>query len=99
MATSSNQYKTAIKALIRRLNIATGSPLEPYERVNDRLYPCANNFHLDNQNSHYSLRRMSAEAGCSGSSDVLNASRPLSEIYNMIGAFVAGVEMGKELPK
>lgn len=81
-----------LEAVVRRINIMTKSPLEPYTKGKNGKYKAnIGNYHLDGAYGGYALHRMDSEGG--GVQDVLrvgHVSKP--DLYYQLHSFIAGLE-------
>ena len=84
-----------LQRLCDRINEATGSPMKPWERVNDRNRANIGNYHLSHAYGGVCLHRMHNESG--------GVSTPLSgghgskrDLYNEMHAFLRGLEAAKQ---
>ena len=83
-----------LKARLEYLNIITGSPKKPYERVNGRLVAQVGCYVISGGGyGGYKLCRITNEGG--GQKDITKAGTKL-ELYELMGAFTKGVMAEKE---
>ena len=82
-----------LNAVNNRINIMTGSPMEPYSQDSDGKWkPNANNYHLSGAYGGKSLHRMSADQGCTGVHDVFSCGHvPKKELFYRMHAFINGI--------
>jgi len=87
-----------LEAVVRRINLITKSPLDSWERTklpDGRLISKSNvgNYHLSYAYGGVSLHRMSNESG--GVSTPINSGHvPKRELYNLLQAFLSGLNKG-----
>ena len=83
-----------LEAIIKRLNIITGSPLEPYATGPDgKAIPQAGSYHLSGAYGGYSLHRMVPSGGIV---DVLRCGHVTArELRDLMWAFINGFEASK----
>jgi len=80
-----------LKAQIQRLNIVTGSPVEPYVRVGDKFVCQIGNYHLSGAYGGYALHRMGNDGG--GISDVFRSGHVSKrELSTRISSMLAGID-------
>jgi len=83
-----------LKALVRRINEATGSPLEPYTKQPDGTYKAGiGNYHLDIAYGGYALDRMVNDGG--GASVIIGRGTK-RELWDKMHAFLRGYETAQE---
>ena len=83
--------KKDLTATIDRLNRVTNSPETPWKRVDGRNVAQIGNYHLSEAYGGYELCQMMSEGG--GVSDTLKSGHvPKKELYNLIHAFLRGIE-------
>lgn len=84
-----------LQALVDRLNRITNSPAEPYTKGEDgRYHANIGNYHLSGAYGGVNLVRMHNENG--GISCPINHGHvPKRELYNLLYAFIRGVETAK----
>lgn len=84
-----------LDAIIKRINIITGSPLEPYATGPDgKAIPQGGNYHLSGAYGGYSLHRMVPSGGIS---DVLRCGHvPARELRDLMWAYISGLDAAKE---
>lgn len=84
-----------LDAIIKRINIITGSPLEPYATGPDgKAIPQGGNYHLSGAYGGYSLHRMAPGGGVA---DVLRCGHVTArELRDLMWAFINGFEAAKE---
>ena len=85
-----------LNGLVDRLNRITNSPTSSYIRGEDgSLKACIGNFHINHAYGGVTLHRMCNEGG--GVSDVLSRGHmPKRELYELICAFIRGIEFTSE---
>ena len=83
-----------IDAVIKRINIITGSPLEPYATgLDGKAIPQAGNYHLSGAYGGYSLHRMAPTGGVT---DVLRCGHVTArELRDLMWAFISGFYAAK----
>ena len=89
-----------LEAVIDRLNTLTGNPLTPYTRddVTGRHSANIGNYHLNGAYGGVSLHRMMNPGG--GITDVFSVGHvPKRQLYELMHAYIQGINAGKELPK
>lgn len=80
-----------LRAVVDRINAATGSPLYPYLEINGKWTAQIGNYHLDMAYGGVKLARMCSEGG--GTSDVLRSGFCTKrELYDQLHAFLRGLE-------
>jgi hypothetical protein len=81
-----------LDGLVRRLNITTGHPTEPYTKQPDGSYtPNAGAFLLSGAYGGWSLHQMAEEG--TGERDVLYSGHvPARELYSRIDAYLRGLD-------
>lgn len=81
-----------LEAIVKRINMMTNSPLEPYTKLkNGKFVANIGNYHLDGAYGGYALHRMDNKGG--GVQDVLrvgHVSKP--DLYYQLHSFIAGLE-------
>ena len=90
--------RTSIKTLeylVERINTETGSPLKPWERVNDRNVAQIGNFHLSQAYGGVCVHRMSNESG-GVTTPIVHGHIPKAELESKLRAFLAGLEFKKD---
>lgn len=80
-----------LRPLVDRLNEVTGSPKEPYMRVDGRYHANLGNYHLSGQYGGWSLERMATDGG--GVNTIFHTGTA-REIYDKIHAYLAGFSEG-----
>jgi len=83
-----------LDAIIKRINIITGSPLEPYATGADgKAIPQAGNYHLSGAYGGYSLHRMVPSGGIT---DVFRCGHVTArELRDLMWAFITGLDTAK----
>ena len=85
-----------LQRLCDRLNEATGSPMIPWERVNDRNRANIGNYHISHAYGGVCLHRMHNESG-GVSCPLSNGHGPKRDLYNELCAMLAGIEAAREV--
>lgn len=75
-----------IEVSIDRLNVLTGNPSKPYSRNKANI----GNYHLSCAYGGYALHQMIND--CGGVNDIFNGYKTKRELFNLIHAFIAGIE-------
>jgi hypothetical protein len=84
-----------LQAVVDRINKATGSPVEQYTSVNDKLLANIGNYHLSGAYGGYALYRMvNASGGITDISDSGHVSK--RALYDLLHMYLAGYEAGKD---
>lgn len=84
-----------LQNLCDRINEATGSPMTPWERVNDRNRANIGNYHISHAYGGVCLQRMHNESG--GVSCPLSQGHgPKRDLYNEMYAFLCGLGAAKQ---
>jgi hypothetical protein len=85
-----------LQSVVDRLNRITGSPLEPYAKVDDKYVAQIGCYHLSHAYGGVCLHRMHNESG--------GVSSPLStghitkrELLGLIHAYINGIELQQEV--
>ncbi len=83
-----------LDAIIKRINILTGSPLETYATGADgKAIPQAGNYHLSGAYGGYSLHRMVPSGGIA---DVFRCGHVTArELRDLMWAFITGLDTAK----
>lgn len=88
--------KKMLQHLCDRLNEATGSPMAPWERVNDRNRANIGNYHISHAYGGVCLHRMHNESG--GVSTPLSGGHgPKRDLYDQMWAMLRGIEAAREV--
>lgn len=84
-----------LRAIIARLNRATGSPAEPYVKGDDGRHRAqVGCWHLSRAYGGFALHRMVNESG--GVSDPFHYHMPARELHSRIHAMLMGFDIAKE---
>lgn len=84
-----------LEARVRRLNELTGSPQEPYSRVNGQNVANVGNFHLSHAYGGVCLHRMANESG-GVRTPIISYHTTKRELYDRINSFLDGIEFAQE---
>lgn len=80
-----------LRAIVDRINRATGSPMEPYEYRDGQYRANVGNYHLDRALGGYMLCRMANDAG--GVTAPMGSYRlPPAMMAHVLGAYAQGIE-------
>jgi len=79
---------------VERLNVLTNSPLETYVRLDDRNIAQIGNFNIYGAYVKFGLHRITNEGGGCTSMHI-NGLHSKRELYDLLGAFIAGIEFAK----
>jgi hypothetical protein len=82
--------KAQLQAVCDRINTVAGTPLQPYAKVGDKYEPQARCYHLSGAYGGYCLEQM-CDTG-SGVRSVISGYRPKRELYDLMHAFLRGLE-------
>jgi hypothetical protein len=84
-----------LQAVVDRINKATGSPMEPYTKVDGELIANIGNYYLSSAYCGYALYRMVNVGG--GIMDISNSGHMTKRaLYDMLHMYLAGYEAGKD---
>lgn len=83
-----------LEGLVNRLNALTNSPQTPYTRLDGGVTANIGNYHLSGAYGGYALQRMENESG-GVSCPLYTGHISKRELYNLLNAFVRGIEAGK----
>lgn len=84
-----------LEARVRRLNELTGSPQEPYSRVNGQNVANVGNFHLSHAYGGVCLHRMANESG-GVRTPIISYHTTKRELYGLINAWMDGIQFAQE---
>ena len=82
-----------LQALCDRINTICGTPLKPYAKVGEKYEPQARCYHLSGAYGGYSLEQM-CDTG-SGVRSIIAGYRPKRELYELMHAYIRGLETKK----
>ncbi len=82
-----------LEHLVKRINEATGSPLEPYEKVDGKYIPQPGCHHLSWAYGGVCLEKMHTSG--SGVTSVLSGYGTKRELYEKMQSFILGIEAAK----
>jgi hypothetical protein len=83
-----------LQAVVNRINMVTGSPVEQYSTVNGKLLANIGNYHLSGAYGGYALHRMVNVGG--GIIDISNSGHVSKRaLYDLLHMYLAGYEAGK----
>lgn len=84
-----------LQAIATRINMLTGSPLQPYETVDGKYVAQAGCFHLSQAYGGFALHRITNTSG--GCTDVLGRGHmPKKELCELMQAFIRGYSQAQE---
>jgi len=84
-----------LEARVRRLNELTGSPQEPYSRIDGKTVANVGNFHLSHAYGGVCLNRMANESG-GVRTPIISYHTTKRELYDLINAWMDGIQFAQE---
>lgn len=89
--------KRNLEYLVERINVETGSPLEPWtKRADGTLKANIGNYHLSGAYGGYCLHRMLNDGG-GVTTPLVSGHVPKRELYNRMRSFLDGIVAGKRV--
>lgn len=77
--------------VVKRINIITNSPIEPYTKKENKYIANIGNYHLDGAYGGWALHRMQTIGG--GIEDIINVGHvSKKELYMLMQAYIRGLQ-------
>jgi len=83
-----------LEAIVKRINVITGSPVESYTKTGDKFKANAGNYHLSGAYGGWCLCRMYNDGGCV-TCPINSGYVSKRELRNLMFAFIDGLQVKK----